>query len=99
MPTYSPRYLFEPASVALIGASERPGSPGAALTRGPLSGGFKGDLCLVNRRHWRSQGISAFQVFIRTAALPGSCGDRRRRWFEQYRRGGGAVFRHGYLPP
>ena len=61
MPTRLLRYLFEPASVALIGASERPGSPGAALTRNLLAGGFKGDLFLVNRRHRRVQGVSAFQ--------------------------------------
>lgn len=51
MPTRHLRYLFDPASVALIGASERPGSLGAALTRNLLDGGFKGELFLVNRRH------------------------------------------------
>jgi acetyltransferase len=60
MPTLS-RYLFEPDSVALIGASERPGSPGAVLTRNMLAGGFKGDLFLVNRRHRRVQGVPAFR--------------------------------------
>lgn len=60
MPTLS-RYLFEPDSVALIGASERPGSPGAVLTRNVLAGGFKGDLFLVNRRHRRVQGVPAFR--------------------------------------
>ncbi len=61
MPTRLARYLFEPDSIALIGASERPGSPGAALTRNVLAGGFKGDLFLVNRRHRRVQGVSAFR--------------------------------------
>ncbi len=56
-----PRYLFEPDSVVLIGASERPGSPGEVLTRNVLAGGFKGDLFLVNRRHRRVQGVSAFR--------------------------------------
>ena len=51
MPTRHLRYLFDPASVALIGASERPGSLGAALTRNLLDGGFKGELFLINRRH------------------------------------------------
>ena len=60
MPTLS-RYLFEPDSVALIGASERPGSLGAVLTRNVLAGGFKGDLFLVNRRHRRVQGVPAFR--------------------------------------
>ena len=61
MPTRLARYLFEPDSIALIGASERLGSPGAALTRNVLAGGFKGDLFLVNRRHRRVQGVSAFR--------------------------------------
>lgn len=66
MPTLS-RYLFNPASIALIGASERPGSIGAALTRNLLAGGFKGDLFLVNRRHSRVHDMPAHQ---RLADLP-----------------------------
>lgn len=59
MSTRSLRSLFNPASVVLIGASERPGSLGAALTRNLLSGNFKGELFLVNRRHRRVQGMPA----------------------------------------
>jgi acetate---CoA ligase (ADP-forming) len=42
--------VLEPASVALVGASAREGTIGAAITRNLLSGGFDGDLHLVNRR-------------------------------------------------
>lgn len=61
MATRHLQYLFEPSSVALIGASERPGSIGAALTRRLLADGFQGELFLVNRRHSRVQGRPAFQ--------------------------------------
>jgi acetyl coenzyme A synthetase (ADP forming)-like protein len=42
--------VLRPTSVALIGASERPGTIGAAITSNLLEGGFAGDLHLVNRR-------------------------------------------------
>lgn len=61
------RHLCKPASVALIGASERPGSIGAALTHNLLAGGFKGELFLVNRRHSRVQNMPTCQ---RLADLP-----------------------------
>lgn len=59
--------LFTPSSVALIGASERPGSLGAALTRNLLAGGFKGELFLLNRRHRRVQNMP---TFARLADMP-----------------------------
>src|SRR5258707_14017946 len=40
--------MMVPRSVVAIGASVRPGSVGAAVTRQPLAGGFKGDIHLVN---------------------------------------------------
>jgi acetyltransferase len=43
--------LFEPASIALVGASERPGSPGLLLHRSLAAGGYRGTLGLVNPRH------------------------------------------------
>jgi acyl-CoA synthetase (NDP forming)/RimJ/RimL family protein N-acetyltransferase len=67
MPTRYLRYLFDPASVALIGASERPGSLGAALTRNLLDGGFKGEVFLVNRRHRR---VWEMPAYLHPADLP-----------------------------
>jgi acetyltransferase len=40
--------LFHPASVALIGASERPGSVGAVVARNLRRAGFRGELLFVN---------------------------------------------------
>ena len=40
--------MMVPKSVVAIGASVRPGSVGAAVTRNLLTGGFKGDIHLVN---------------------------------------------------
>ncbi|MDZ7620973.1 MAG: CoA-binding protein, partial [Candidatus Competibacteraceae bacterium] len=70
MSTRHLQYLFEPASVALIGASERPGSLGAALTRKLLAGGFQGELFLINRRHRRVQGQPAFQKLSELPRAP-----------------------------
>ncbi len=43
--------LFEPASVAVIGASERAGTVGALLMRNLLDAGFGGRLFAVNPKH------------------------------------------------
>jgi acetyltransferase len=43
--------LLAPASVALVGASERPGSVGAAVLANLRAGGFHGPVFLVNPKH------------------------------------------------
>jgi acetyltransferase len=43
--------LFKPASVALIGASNQPLSPGAVIARNLRGGGFAGPIMLVNPNH------------------------------------------------
>lgn len=45
--------LFEPKSLAIIGASETPNSIGMTLVRNVIDGGFRGKLYLVNPRHER----------------------------------------------
>src|SRR5260370_35888524 len=40
--------MMVPRSVVAIGASARPGSVGAAVTRNPLAGGFQGGIHLGN---------------------------------------------------
>ena len=40
--------MMAPRSVVAIGASARPGSVGAAVTRNLLAGGFQGEIHLVN---------------------------------------------------
>jgi len=49
-------HLFAPESIAVIGASERDGSVGAAVTRNLLAGGFRGWVRLVNPQHDRVAG-------------------------------------------
>jgi acetyltransferase len=59
--------LFSPASVALIGASARPGSVGATVWRNLRAGGFAGPCWAVNPRHSELDGEPCFAD---VAALP-----------------------------
>lgn len=52
--------LFEPKSVAIIGASEREYSVGAILIRNMLDAGFKGKLYAVNPRHEEIFGVPSY---------------------------------------
>ena len=52
--------LFHPRSVAVIGASERPGSVGAVVLANLLAGGFKGPIWPVNRAHATVDGKPAW---------------------------------------
>ena len=59
--------VFNPRSVALIGASARPGSVGAVVARNLAGGGFAGPVMLVNPRH---KEIDGRPVYRDVAALP-----------------------------
>ncbi len=52
--------LFEPKSVAVVGASERADSVGAVLVRNMLDAGFTGRLFAVNPNHDRIFGIPSY---------------------------------------
>ncbi|WP_159914657.1 bifunctional acetate--CoA ligase family protein/GNAT family N-acetyltransferase [Pantoea sp. 18069] len=52
--------IFQPASLAVIGASDREGSLGLLVLRNLKQGGFKGPLWAVNRRHVRVDGERAW---------------------------------------
>ena len=52
--------LFKPASVAIIGASERPGAIGQVVTRNILDGGFAGTVMLVNPGHREMFGRTSY---------------------------------------
>ncbi len=54
--------LFEPKSIAIIGASETQGSVGATLVRNVIDGGYKGKLFLVNPRHDKVFGQHAYDT-------------------------------------
>ncbi|MBK1679646.1 bifunctional acetate--CoA ligase family protein/GNAT family N-acetyltransferase [Rhodocyclus tenuis] len=53
--------LFEPKSVAVIGASERENSVGAILFHNILESGYKGRLYPINPRHETVLGVPAFK--------------------------------------
>jgi acetyltransferase len=60
--------LFAPASVAVIGVSERPGKLGTIVLRNLQLGGFKGPLWPVNK-HLRS--VAGQPAWLDVASLPG----------------------------
>jgi acetyltransferase len=59
--------LFNPASVALIGASTKPNSVGAVATRNIFAAGFQGDIYLVNPK---CAAIDGHPCFADIAGLP-----------------------------
>jgi acetyltransferase len=61
--------LFQPASVALVGASDRAGSIGAVVLDNLRRGGFKGPIWPVNPRHKEIAGLPAWPDI---ASLPGT---------------------------
>jgi acetyltransferase len=62
-------HALEPRSVALFGASERPGARGTVVLANLVAGGFEGPLWPVNPRHATVQGLCCFAD---AAALPGA---------------------------
>jgi acetyltransferase len=59
--------LFTPRSVALIGATPRPGSVGGVVARNLRRAGFTGELMLVNPHHRMIDGLA---VYPNVASLP-----------------------------
>jgi acetyltransferase len=59
--------LFEARSIALVGASERPGSLGAAVLENLRGGGFGGPIYCVNPRH---DTIAGEPCYARVSSLP-----------------------------
>jgi acetyltransferase len=58
---------FSPRSVALFGASGKPGSIGAVMTRNLLTSGFKGDIWLVNPKY---SNIDGYPCYPTAESLP-----------------------------
>ena len=52
--------IFQPASIAVIGASEKEGSIGAALIRNIVAGGFQGTLFPINANYTKILGLDAW---------------------------------------
>ena len=53
--------LFEPKSVAIIGASDRENSVGNVLFKNILESGYKGMLYPINPKHETIQGVRAYK--------------------------------------
>ncbi len=84
--------IFEPQSVAIVGASERKNSVGAQVLRNMREGGFAGEIYPVNPKHETIQGLKAYAsikdidhpidlvvIAIPAPAIPGvmhECGER-----------------------
>ncbi len=67
MSTYRLDKLFAPRSIAIVGASPRPGSLGLTFLRNLMAGGFEGALYPVNPHHREIEGKPCFPSL---AALP-----------------------------
>ena len=52
--------LFEPQSIAVVGASERIGSVGRQVLGNIIAGGFEGDIYPVNRNYENIQGLLSY---------------------------------------
>jgi acetyltransferase len=61
--------LFAPASVAVIGVSERPGNLGMVVWRNLQSGGFKGPVWLVDHRN---ETVAGLRTWPDVDSLPGT---------------------------
>ena len=62
-------HIMTPRSVAVVGASDRPGSVGGALLRNLVTGGFQGPVYPVNLRHRHVGGRPAYRS---VTAIPGA---------------------------
>jgi acetyltransferase len=60
--------LFEPRSIALIGASERPGKVGTLVMANLLAGGFAGTVFAVNPKYSRVHGVACVPSVSKIAA-------------------------------
>ena len=70
MSTYRLDRLFAPHSVAVIGASPRPTSPGRAVLRNLRRGGFTGTIFLVNPHYDAIEGVRAISSYRDLPSAP-----------------------------
>ena len=57
--------LFAPESIAIVGASERPGSVGAVLVSNMRAANYRGALFAVNPKHHSVQGLPCFATIAK----------------------------------
>ena len=66
-------YLLKPASVALIGASDRPSSLGAAILRNLRDAAFAGPIMLVNPKYAEIERSKVLSEHRRPSGRSRSC--------------------------
>lgn len=62
--------LFQPGSIAVIGASERSGSIGRILTENLLNSGFEGPIYPVNPKYKQLLGVTAYRKLSALPSVP-----------------------------
>ena len=62
--------MFHPSSVALVGASQKPGSIGAVIARNLVGGGFGGDIFFVNPKYKTIENLAAYRDVNRLPKAP-----------------------------
>src|SRR3954466_1625915 len=62
--------LFRPRSVAIVGASPRPGSLGRAVLDNLRAGGFEGPIGLVNPHHPTIDGLPCVATLAALSSIP-----------------------------
>ncbi len=70
MSTYRLEKLFAPRSVAVVGASPRPTSPGRAVLHNLRSGGFPGSISFVNPRYDEIEGVRSVRTVQELPEVP-----------------------------
>jgi acetyltransferase len=70
MSSFNLKHLLAPGSVAVVGASDRPGSVGATVMRNLLSAGFRGPIWPVNLRRDSVAGVRAYRSPAQLPAAP-----------------------------
>ena len=60
--TTTMKTLFEPRSVAIVGASAQPGKIGYSITRNIINGGFAGKVYPINPKGGEILGLQSYQV-------------------------------------
>jgi acetyltransferase len=70
MSTYRLNNLLAPRSVALVGASPRPGSVGHAIIRNIRTARFKGEFGVVNPRHRDIDGVATVSSLAKLPFVP-----------------------------
>jgi len=70
MSTYRLDKLLAPRSIAVVGASPRPGSLGLTFLRNLVAGGFAGDIFPVNPHHVEIEGLACFSSLSDLPEVP-----------------------------